>query len=64
MLEMMLFEMCPSCNMLRSDRMKSMILSGDDREMQCDVCNKSFKLPDCEAVRKTARKQRSKRYGE
>lgn len=60
---MMLFEMCSFCNAYRRD-MKPMILSGDDKEMQCDVCNESFKLPDCETVRELARQQRGKRYGE
>ncbi len=66
---MMLFEICPNCNMNqpitkygKQRELKPMVLSGDDREMQCDVCNKSFKLPDCQAVKETARKQRGIRY--
>lgn len=60
---MMLFEMCPLCNMLCPDKMKPMVLCGLDKGMQCDVCNKSFELPDCKAIKETARQQRDNRYG-
>lgn len=63
---MMNFEACPYCSQgdgRTPEQMKSMVLSGDDREMQCDICNKSFKLPDSEALRKIARRQRDQRYG-
>lgn len=62
---MLLIEMCPRCCQLYEldpDHLKSMVLSGDDNEMQCDVCNASFKLPDCEASREIARQQRKERY--
>lgn len=58
-------EMCPLCSQgLRptSDRMKPMVLSGDDKEMQCDICNHSFKLPESETLRRVARLKRSYRY--
>lgn len=63
---MMAFEMCIYClhiSRLEPEQMKPMVLSGDDKEMQCDVCNKSFKLPDCEGVVELAGQQREKRYG-
>jgi len=71
---MMNFETCPLCSQNRSfsiDQLKPMILSGDDKEMQCDLCNnvdsigivRSFKLPDCEIIVELARHQREKRYG-
>ena len=59
------FETCPRCSglyRLLPEQMKPMVLSGDDTEMQCDVCNSSFKLPDCEAVREMARQKRRERY--
>lgn len=40
-----------------------MILSGDDREMQCVVCDASFNIPDSESVRDMARHQRDIRHG-
>lgn len=40
-----------------------MILSGDDNYMQCGMCNVSFRLPDSEAVREMARRQRDKQKG-
>lgn len=58
---MMNFETCRICShicKLMPEQMKPMVLSGDDTKMQCDVCNNSFKLPDCEAVREMARHQR------
>lgn len=39
-----------------------MVLSGDDTEMQCSVCNHSFRLPDSEPVREMARRQRDEGY--
>lgn len=62
---MFCFEICIRCSqfyLLLPEQMKPMVLSGDDKEMQCDVCNRSFKLPDCDAVIEIARYQRSKRY--
>lgn len=62
---MMCFEMCPRCsqrNRLMPELMKPMVLSDDNREMQCDVCDHSFKLPDCEQLRELARRQRGRRY--
>ncbi len=63
---MMAFEMCSYCihiSGLEPEQMKPMVLSGCDSEMQCDVCNKSFKLPGCEGVVELARHQRDKKYG-
>ena len=63
---MLCFEMCPRCchvHQLSPERLKPMVLSGDDKEMQCDVCNHSFKLPDSESVIEMARQQRAERYG-
>ncbi len=62
---MMNFENCRFCchrHRLPVERLKPMVLSGDDCEMQCDVCGNSSKLPDCGAVREIARQQREKRY--
>jgi len=62
---MMNFETCPRCSQIHKlppERMKPMVLSGDDMEMQCDVCNNSFKLPNCESIRELARHQRDVRY--
>lgn len=59
------FEMCPNCShnkMLSPEQMKPMVLSGCGTEMQCDICNHSFKLPDSEVVREMARCQRRQRY--
>lgn len=56
------FETCPRCCHAKAgamERLKPMVLSGDDLEMQCGVCNRSFKLPDCEAIRELARRQRA-----
>lgn len=72
---MMCFEICPRCvhvhefPMNRSEQfpiesiVKSMVLSGDDKEMQCCVCNYSFKLINCEAILELARHQRGKKHG-
>lgn len=63
---MMNFETCPLCSqnkLFSVELLKPMVLSGDDKEMQCDVCSKSFKLPDCEIVKEMARHQREIRYG-
>lgn len=63
---MLLFETCPRCSQLHAltpDELKPMILSGDGKEMQCDICNHSFKLPDSKGVLNMAIQQRSKRYG-
>jgi hypothetical protein len=62
---MMAFEMCPRCSQIHKlspERMKPMVLSGDNSEMQCDVCGHSFKLLDCEDIRELARHQRDVRY--
>jgi len=64
---MLAFEMCPRCtniHKLSPERLKPMVLSGDDQKMQCDVCNHSFKLPDCESLRELARQQRGRRYAD
>lgn len=64
---MLNFEACPRCCHifnLERHQLKPMVLSGDDREMQCDICNKSFKLSDSEALRDIARQQRRKKYAE
>ena len=45
------------------EHLKPMVLSGDDKEMQCGICGHSFKLPDCEGIKEVARRQRVKRYG-
>ena len=59
------FEMCPWCagrgDALYED-LKPMVLSGDDKEMQCDVCNRSWKLHQTEALLELARQQRMQRY--
>jgi len=72
--KLLCFETCPRCvhvHRLPISRSKywpieqilePMVLSGDDREMQCSVCNHSFKLPDCEAVRDMARHRRGVKY--
>lgn len=55
---MMNLETCLYCSQrigLFPEQMKPMVLSGDDREMQCDICNHSFKLPDCEVLVELAR---------
>jgi hypothetical protein len=60
-----LFEICPFCFQRRAallEDLKSMVLSGDDKEMQCDVCNNSFKLHQTEELLELARRQREKRY--
>jgi hypothetical protein len=57
--------MCPICSWvygLLPEQLKPMVLSGDDKSMQCGVCNRSFKLPDCEVIVEMARHQRDKRY--
>lgn len=62
---MMNFEMCPRCchiHQLPVERLKPMVLSGCETQMQCDVCNNSFKLRDCKAIIELARHQREKRY--
>jgi len=59
------FEMCPWCchvHKLPLEWLRPMVLSGDDFKMQCDVCNHSFKLPDCESIWELARHQRDVRY--
>ncbi len=59
------FETCPLCSQddcLSSEQMKPMVLCGLDEGMQCDVCNNSFKLPDCEDIIEVARQQRERRY--
>jgi len=60
------FEICPYCSQisrLSPEFMKPMVLSGDDKFMQCDICNSSFELPDCESLLEEARQQRYNRYG-
>lgn len=57
---MRVFEICPWCsqrgNELYED-LKPMVLSGDDKEMQCNVCKRSWKLPDSEALLESAKKR-------
>lgn len=67
---MMCFEICPRCVHIyklsanRSKRfpietiIKPMILSRDNKEMQCRVCNYSFKLINCDIILEIARRQR------
>lgn len=53
--------MCPQCTQIHKlspERLKPMVLSSNNQEMQCDVCNHSFKLPDSELIIETARRQR------
>lgn len=62
---MMNFEICPHCcyiYKLSPKQLKPMVLCGRNKKMQCDVCNHSFKLPDCEAIVELARHQREIRY--
>ncbi len=62
---MKLFEICPLCSQRRAlllEDLKPMVLSGDDKEMQCDVCNRSWKLHQSEALLELARQQRAIRY--
>jgi len=62
--DLLLLEMCPQCchiHKLPPERLRPMVLLGDDSKMQCDVCNHSFKLPDCELIRELARHQRDVR---
>lgn len=62
---MFCFETCPYCSQrgkVEFERLVSMVLSRDDREMQCGTCNQSFKLPDSEVIRKIARQQKEKRH--
>lgn len=62
---MQVFETCPWCsgrgNVLYED-LKPMVLSDDDKEMQCNVCNRSWKLHQVEILLEMARQQRIKRY--
>ncbi len=63
---MLCFEACPRCcqiHRLEPDLLEPMVLSGDNKEMRCDVCDNSFKLPDCDAIIETARQQRDGTYG-
>lgn len=60
------FETCPWCSgigALDIEEQIPMVLSGDNCEMQCGSCNRSFRLPDCEDIRNVARHQRAVRYG-
>ena len=62
---MMAFELCPRCchvHRLSIEKLKPMVLSGDNASMQCDVCGNNFKLPDCESLRELARHKRDVRY--
>lgn len=62
---MLCFETCPICSGSFStniEHLKPMVLSGDDKEMQCVICGHKFILPDCEDIKKVARRQREKRY--
>lgn len=61
-----LFEICPRCchvYQLPIERLKPMVLSGDNKKMQCGVCNHEFVLPDCEVIKETARRQREIIHG-
>jgi len=63
---MKLFEICPFCSQRRAallEDLKPMVLSGDDKEMQCDTCNRSWKLRQSEALLELARQQRVQKYG-
>ncbi len=62
---MMNLEACPRCcqlHILPPERLRPMVLSECETQMQCDVCGNSFKLPDSEVLREMARQQREKRY--
>lgn len=62
---MMSFETCPRCAHDKSvdfDYMNPMVLSGDDREMQCDMCNGSFLSVQDELLLELARDQRWAMY--
>lgn len=62
---MMNFEICLYCSQdgrTPYEQLKPMVLSGDDKRMQCDVCNNSLKLRDCKVIIELARHQREKRY--
>lgn len=62
---MRVFEICPWCtgrgNALYED-LQPMVLSGDDKEMQCNVCGRSWKLHQSETLLELARQQRVRRY--
>lgn len=58
---MMLFEICPQCSQihrLTPEQMSPMVLSADDREMQCGVCGHSYPLR--EVLIRTAKERRAK----
>lgn len=61
---MISFEVCPFCNGREGhvDKLKPMVLCGNDTEMQCDICKGIYKLPDCEAIKEIARIKRRERY--
>lgn len=62
---MLLFEICPRCAQtweLDITRLIPMVLCGDDKEMQCDRCNNSFKLHQSEELLVLARQARDKKY--
>ena len=62
---MLAFELCPICKNRDHDidQLKPMILSGDDRMMQCDTCNREFSVWQAESLLCLARQRREKRYG-
>ena len=44
---MFLFEICPQCSQIHKltlERMRPMVLSGNDKKMQCGVCGHSYLL--------------------
>jgi hypothetical protein len=60
-----LFEICPWCSQKGRKQcpvLKPMVLCGFGKEMQCDVCNRSWKLPQSEELLELARRQRENRY--
>jgi hypothetical protein len=62
---MFLFEICPFCSQRGVELcpvLWPMVLSGDDKEMQCEFCNRSWKLRQSEALLELARQQRAKKY--
>lgn len=65
MTELQCFEVCPFCCHrygLEYTSLKPMVLSGDDKQMQCGMCNASFKVPDSALVLEMARRQREAHY--
>ncbi len=61
---MYLFEICPWCSHKGRHEcpvLWPMVLSDDGMKMQCEFCNRSWKLPESESVLELARRQMEKR---